>query len=121
MYRGGGPGRGVDSEGSTLEGTTSLPHRSAGQTFDPTKCPERRSGRPRGLLLAEERRHVERLLGHLEAAAGNGRRRNRSLDGGARAPAPAGAAEPGRDDRHPDLVAERLVDHRAEDDVRVLV
>src|SRR6476659_6742099 len=109
--RGSGPGRGVDSYRSTL-------------LRAPTVCPlsadanlAERESRRGGLFVAKEGRHVEPVL------AGLLRGSRRDGDGCLRsgAPAPALPAESGGDDRDAHLVAHRLVDHRAEDDVRVLV
>src|SRR5215210_443894 len=74
-------------------------------------------------LVAEERRHVELLRG-VEALPG-GRRGHRRLTiwpwSLAASAAPTLTAEPRRDDGNLDLSAGRVVDHGAEDDVRVLV
>src|SRR5438876_9192532 len=63
--------------------------------------PYRTCGR---LVLGEEARRLEQV----------------GLVADARVRTPARRAEPGCDDRHPDLAGERLVDRRAEDDVRVV-
>src|SRR5215213_5990201 len=73
-------------------------------------------------LLAEERRHFEHVLRNVEAVLGlRPRLRLGLLD--SRPPlAPVRArAEACGDHRHAHLVLERLVDHGAEDDIRVLV
>src|SRR5262245_11960442 len=70
------------------------------------------------LLAAQEGRYVERLVSLLlRRACGSGN----SMSLGGAAPAAALSAEAGGDDGDAHLVAHRLVDHRAEDDVRVLI
>src|SRR5438093_9880422 len=75
------------------------------------------------LFVAEKRGDVQDVRRDLEAArrglaagAGNGGHRRLAAPA-----APAAASETGGDHRHAHLVAERVVDHGAEDDVRVLV
>src|SRR3954451_12789448 len=77
------------------------------------------------LFVAQERWHFEHVLGHVEtarrrAALALGARRlaRRRRRGGSPPRAPA-VTESGRDHRDPHLVLQRVVDHGAEDDVRV--
>src|SRR5437660_5354581 len=85
-----------------------------------------RALKPRALRVAQERGHFEHVVRHVEPLAA-GRLRLFGTDllglGDLRRPALARTvrSESGRDHRDVYLVRERLVDHRAEDDVRVLV
>ena len=89
---------------------------------DPLRAPpstSRASCETCGSVVAQERRHFE----HVVETSKPSRRARLGDDGGlllARA-APALRPEPGRDHRHAHLVAELVVDHRAEDHVGVLV
>src|SRR6267142_5170899 len=85
-----------------------------------------RALKPRALRVAQERGHFEHVVRHVEPlTAGRLRLFGTELLGlgdlrGA-APARTVRAESGRDHGDAHLVRKRLVDHRAEDDVRVLV
>src|SRR5436190_11313024 len=82
-----------------------------------------RPGRIRNLrVVAEEGRDVEDVLGDVEPL-GRGGGRGRPIGGRSLPPAtaPALPAEARGDDGDLDIAAERVVDHSAEDDVRVLV
>src|SRR5579871_2170921 len=107
-----GPGRRTGSWGWLLrcqpfEGTHGVPPGRALQT-----TPRRKKV---ALLVAEKRRHVERLVPGALEAAGSGRRDGRLARDLAPSPSTL-RAEAGGDHGHSDLVAHRVVDHRAEDD-----
>src|SRR5919204_6092422 len=73
------------------------------------------------LVVAQERRDVEYVARHVEASGGLDARPRRLERRLSTTPAARGPAEARGDHGHLDLVAERIVDHGAEDDVRVLV
>ena len=86
---------------SPFGATVTLPRVSVGRTRGP---------RRRAVRVAQEARRLERVVA---CASGSSRPMKRRR-------AAARAAEARRDDRHPDLAGEPLVDGRAEDDVRVV-
>src|SRR5260221_3422693 len=99
--------------------------RSSGVISCPAAAVARvRSSASTGLVLAQEGRDFEHVVRNVEARL---RRRRLALlllvrgeDGGLLPPL-AVPAEARRDDRDAHLIAERVVDDRAEDDIRVLV
>src|SRR5439155_15007468 len=85
--------------------------------------PYRATEIPNLRVVAEERRHVEDVLRDVETLSRSGRGRHLTLQRGSLAPPAATAlpTEARRDHGHLNVLAERVVDDGAEDDVRVLV
>src|SRR2546429_3675248 len=85
--------------------------------------PYRATEFPNLRVVAEKRGYVQDVLGDVEALGCSRGRGHLPLERGSLAPppAPALAAEAGRDHGHLDVAAHRVVDHGPEDDVRVLI